>query len=315
MVSIILLNQLEVFAVQEALAQSRTVQSVAQTRSAAPASPAAKKPAPRQMGLAVVLVENALLDDKAVYNSQGERMTLKERIFAYAENIQKKMPHTRAIVLGVDPSESTFKISTVLEKLYFDGVGGKELGDTSLRSEEENHLVGVVLVGNVPMPVVYDEVGATSVSMYPYTDFDRKRYIYNYATDRFEFNSSAINPTPEIWHGVIVPPSKDDAVRRQQLADFFYKNNQYSNGRGEYAAFDQRLLTYDFPSVDKKLNTMDYLSYKRNIKYLEELAFGRISKNLLRMMTQEFSAEVEPEKAPEDRTPPIQDGDFLSFNQ
>ncbi|MBI5422146.1 S-layer homology domain-containing protein [Candidatus Peregrinibacteria bacterium] len=306
-------NQLDVLVPLVQAAQGSTGASAPAATAGAKAQKTLNPPAP-QMGLVAVLVENPLLDDKQIYDSNGDKMTLRERIFEYAENVQRRMPHTRAIVVGVDPTESTLKISTVLEKLYFDGISGKDLEDNGLGAGTENHLVGVVLVGNIPTPVVYDQ-GAVSPSLYPYTDFDRKRYVYNYLTDHFEFNADAIVPTPEIWHGVIVPPSKDDAVRRQELSDFFYKNNEYSNDRGEYAQFDQRLLYYNFPAVDKKLNTTDYLAYKRNIKYAEELAFGRYSKNLLRQIVQEFSAEVEPEKAPADRTQPIQDSDIAGFYQ
>ena len=318
-----LLNQLEVF-VPVALAQSSQAPVSQKVAAAAAVQSVAKKtnPAPAQMGLVVILAENSLLTDKITYESKdvkttaSEKMTLRNRIYEYAQNVQKRMPHTRAMVIGVDPNESAFKISTVLEKMYFDGITGKELGDAVSNANTENHLVGVVLVGNVPIPIVTEESGDSSPSLYPYTDFDRKRYIYNHETDRFEFNSGALKPTPEIWHGVIVPPSKDNATRRQQLADFFYKNNQYSNNpNSEYSQFDQRLLMFDFPSVDQKMNTMNYLSYKRAMEVLEETAFNRYSRGLLQMIVKEFSAEVEPEKAPAERTQPIRDEDIATFNQ
>lgn len=315
LVCVMLGNQLDIVV---PLAQAQAAAGTLTLSPVATAGAKAKKtlnpPAPR-MGLVAVLVENPLLDDKEIYDSGGDKMTLRERIFEYAENIQRRMPHTRAIVVGIDPTESTLKISTVLEKLYFDGISGKDLEDNGLGAGTENHLVGVVLVGDIPTPIVYDQGNVVSPSLYPYTDFDRKRYVYNYLTDHFEFNADAVVPTPEIWHGVIVPPSRADPARRQELSDYFYKNNEFSNNRGEYAQFDQRLLYYNFPAVDKKLNTTDYLAYKRNMKYIEEIAFGRYSKNMLRQILREFSAEVEPEKAPADRTQPIQDSDIAGFYQ
>jgi fimbrial isopeptide formation D2 family protein len=280
------------------------------TTTATPVSSAAK------LGIVAVLAENSLLNDQTTYTTANGKMTLREHIFAYAQNVQKKMPHTRAIVIGVDANESTFKISNVLEKLYFEGADNSVL-DTGNSGNgnhnDDNHLVGVVLVGNVPMPVVYDKDGVTSPSVYPYTDFDQKRYIYNHTTDRFELNEKAINPNPDIWHGVIVPPSKDDAKGRQQLADYFDKNNQYSNNLGDYAKFNKRMLYYNFPAVEKSLNTLDYNNYNRGIKYLEEIAFRRFNRNLLQEMIQDVAAETEPDKAPADRTPVIDDNSIKNI--
>ena len=107
------------------------------------------KPAHAELGIVAVMVENKLLDDKASYSGS----TLREYVFAYAENIQKRLPHTRAIVMGVDSNEDTFKISTILEKMYYEGVDN-DLLDTSkinddTKKEDDNRLVGIVLVGNI----------------------------------------------------------------------------------------------------------------------------------------------------------------------
>ena len=120
---------------------------------------------------------------------------------------------------------------------------------------------------------VFDEEG-TSPSLYPYTDFYRKKYIYNHENKRFEPNPDSLNPTPDIWHGVIVPPSKNEAERIQELKDFFTKNSLYSSAEpNEYNTFNQRLLYYNFPAVEKKLNPLDYNNYKRQIRYLEEVVY------------------------------------------
>ncbi|MBN2095909.1 S-layer homology domain-containing protein [Candidatus Peregrinibacteria bacterium] len=270
-----------------------------------------------ELGIVAILADNQLLEDKKSYVTEDEEgevleeTTLEKHIFTYARNIQNRLPHTRAIVIGVDSNESTYKIATVLEKLYYEGADNDLLDTNPLnddfKHEDDNQLVGVVLVGDVPIPVVYEAEGDTAPSLYPYTDFYRKRYIYNHNTDRFEYNDAALNPTPEIWHGVIVPPSKNEAEGRQQLADYFYKNNQYSKGKDGYSDFNQRLLYYNFPAIDEKLNTFDYNNYKRSVRYAEEIAFGRSNRHLLREMVQEVAAEMEPDKAPEERTPLIDD--------
>lgn len=272
-----------------------------------------------KLGLVVILVENDLLKStgqvpayaRIVNSSEAQSTNLREHIFAYAENIQKRLPHTRAVVIGVDPDESTYKISTVLEKMYYEGVDNDLLDESKLnddtKKEDDNQLSGIVIVGDVPIPVVYDKDGVTSPSIYPYTDFYRKRYIYNHETNHFEINKTADRPTPEIWHGIIKPPSSDDKERRQQLADYFDKNNQYSNGFGEYAEFNQRLMYYNFPAVEKKLNTMDYGNYRRNMLYTEEIAFQRFNRHLLKDVIDRIAEEMEPDKAPSERTPLMDD--------
>ena len=298
------------FAVPEAQAQGTIAQKTLQSVSKS-VSQLLLPTSHSELGIVAILVENSLLDDKTAYTTNGSSSTLREDIFAYAENVQKRMPHTRAIVLGVDPNESSFKISTILEKLYYEGANNKFLNsdkqsDLSPRADD-NRLIGVVLVGNVPVPVVYPADGNAIPSLYPYTDFDQKRYVYNHNSGHFEENTNALNPTPDIWHGVIVPPSKDDAKRRQEFADYFYKNNQYSNKLNGYADFNKRMLYYNFPEVEKKLNTLDYNNYKRFIKYIEEIAYRRFNRNLLQQIIQEVSADTEPDKPAEERTPIIDD--------
>ncbi|MBU1018130.1 S-layer homology domain-containing protein [Patescibacteria group bacterium] len=299
---------LAVFKIPEAHAQT----GGALTRFLTPTPPKA------ELGIVAILVENDLLEDSESYETDGEDSALEEHIFTYAENIQNRLPHTRAIVIGVNSNESTYKIATVLEKLYYEGADNDLLDTNPLnddfKREDDNQLVGIVLVGDVPIPVIHEEEGDTAPSLYPYTDFYRKRYLYNHDTDRFEYNDAALNPTPEIWHGVIVPPSKNKAKGRQELADYFYKNNQYSKGAAEYNTFNQRLLYYNFPAIDEKLNTFDYNNYKRSVAYSEEIAFKRLNRHLLREMVQEVAAEMEPDKDPDQRTPLIDDVSIASMS-
>ena len=51
--------------------------------------------------------------------------------------------------------------------------------------------MGVVLIGDVPIPVVHEDDGTTGPSIYPYTDFYRKRYIYNHESNQFEVSVAA----------------------------------------------------------------------------------------------------------------------------
>jgi len=243
-----------------------------------------------ELGLIAILAENSLLQD----------VVLRGHIFQYAENAQSRIPHSQAFVIGIDKNESTFKIATILEKLYYEGIDTNALDTNPLNNNSEkkddNRLAGVVVVGDVPIPVVYEGDGTSHPSVYPYTDFYRKRYIYNYGSDKFEYNGEVASPTPEVWHGVIVPPSKTTSEAKSQLIEFFEKNNAYSNGDPEFADFEKRMMYANFPAMEKQMNFMDYRNYERYGKYMEEMAFHRYNKYLLKEVVKEVSTDMGSEE-------------------
>ncbi|MBU1682326.1 S-layer homology domain-containing protein [Patescibacteria group bacterium] len=237
-----------------------------------------------ELGLIAILVESKLLNNS----------DLRGEIMAYAQNAQDRIEHSQAFVMEVDENESTFKIATVLERLYYEGIDS-DLIDSSIFNndsvkEDNNRLIGVVLIGDVPIPVVEDET--IHPSLYPYTDFYRKKYIYNYETDKFELNGNPGKVSPEIWHGVIVPPSHDEVEARNQLIEYFEKNNAYSAGDPDYADFEQRMLYANFPAMEKQMNFMDYRNYERYGDYMEEMVFNSYNKHLLKEMIAEVSADM-----------------------
>lgn len=65
--------------------------------------------------------------------------------------------------------------------------------------------MGTVLIGNIPIPVV-EKDGITFPSLYPYVDFDEKRFLYNEREKKYIFASNiSENSNVEIWHGVMNP--------------------------------------------------------------------------------------------------------------
>jgi len=113
-------------------------------------------------------------------------LTLSERIMRYAEDLRASNNLTDVKIIFYDKEAETVEdLALALENLYL------------------NHrLVGAVFVGDVPMPVV-NKNGNQFMSMFPYTDFQDKTYIYDKETKRFEMNIDSISPKPEIWHGII----------------------------------------------------------------------------------------------------------------
>ncbi|MFH1410356.1 MAG: S-layer homology domain-containing protein [Patescibacteria group bacterium] len=238
-----------------------------------------------RLDLIAILVEKGLMDDFAI----------RSRILTYADSAQQRTPHSKAFVMEVDRNESTFRIASVLEKLYFEGIDtdlidGNPLGNS--KEEDDNQLSGVVIIGDVPIPVVHEEDGMAGPSMYPYTDFYRKGYIYDHKTGWFVTNGEVSNPSPEVWHGLIVPPGKDSDTAKKQLIEYFDKNYEYSTGNEDFSDFEKRLLYANFPEMEKKMNYIDYKNYLRYLKYMEEFIMYRFNKHLLKEFIKEVSADL-----------------------
>ena len=143
------------------------------------------KPVVEEYGIVAILTDSSYYNDSSsydgfqdAYGSYLKDDTLAERVERYAYDVQSSLGMTKAIIIQVQPDDSVEEISAALEKLYFDGDGTKD---------EKNHLVGVVVVGDVPLPVV-TKGGNKFLSMLPYTDFDDKVYIFNQGTGNFERN-------------------------------------------------------------------------------------------------------------------------------
>jgi hypothetical protein len=57
----------------------------------------------------------------------------------------------------------------------------------------------------VPIPVVEKE-GITFPSLYPYVDFDEKRFVYDSRERKYLSNQNATESSDvDIWHGVMNP--------------------------------------------------------------------------------------------------------------
>ncbi|KKP40590.1 MAG: calcium-binding protein [Candidatus Peregrinibacteria bacterium GW2011_GWF2_33_10] len=238
----------------------------------------------------------AILAPKALYN-YNEELTglrggdydkylsskkLKQRIDRYAELVQQKLPLTKAMIIQIDDNEKPSDISAALEKLYFEG----EKGKNTLAS-----LRGVVLISNfptedqsksIPLPIV-NKNGNTFLSMYPYTDFEDKSYIYNSTTDSFEYNQDAKNRAPEIWHGVIMPPVGDNDGL-ELLASYLDKNYLYHNEIETYSDFDKKLLFHDQFRTEDNTNSFVFKNYLNYTDFWENISFLRYTKELVKTL-------------------------------
>lgn len=131
-----------------------------------------------------------------VVDSETERR-LRGEIRRYAEDIQNRLGSTRVVISVLKDDTTPAMIAAQNEKLYYEG----EDGDGA-----KTQLVGTILIGNVPIPMVNSD-GKYFPSVFPYVDFENKAFVYNEKSDRYEKISALSGGVEvvEIWHGVINP--------------------------------------------------------------------------------------------------------------
>lgn len=216
------------------------------------------------------------------YSTAVPATTLKARIDRYAEAVQATMPKTKVLVVRTQPDETPENIMHVLQRLYFEGDGS----ESSI-----TQLSGVILIGEVPIPVVTKN-GNRYLSLLPYTDFEDPVYLFNATKGDFERNDQSEDPAPEVWHGVIAPPlSGEDG--RELLAKYFDKNFLFRQGHEEFRDFDQKMLFADTVAEKKVLNRPGVDAYERFTDHFEEIAYNRYTKDLAQTLYEDVNGKLE----------------------
>ena len=220
-----------------------------------------------------ILVEDSLIENnnpyeglKASYPSDLPEQTLRERIYRFAKDVQVTDPFTRSVIIRVNSSQNPYSISKALETLYFKG---------DENNETRSRLDGVIIVGNVPLPVV-NKNGFRFISMLPYTDFTKPAYIYNELSHNFEYNPDNPNPKVEAWHGVIKTNTPE------KYASYFDKNHLFHIGNPDFTTYDQNLLYADMIWEQEMYDEATGARYKNYIDFMEDIAYKRFSKELLK---------------------------------
>lgn len=241
---------------------------------------------PDRYDLVVILVEQGLYGDINDYNGLANTVsfstpisstTLKSRVDRYALDIQNSQPGSRALIIQADRFESTQNIASVLEKIYFEG-------DPKEPTRAAN-LKGIVMIGEVPLPVV-NKNGTRFISVYPYTDFEQKAYLWNKKTGDFEYSNENSNPQPELWHGVIRPPVTTRGEEgKELLASYFDKNHLFHIGDSSYATFDKKIFFQDLFNEKKNLNADAYKSYENFLLHMDDVAYMRYTRELYKELS------------------------------
>ncbi len=238
-------------------------------------------------GLVAILVNSDVWEDTTSYQGlvsgySASNMRIFERIQRYAEDVQAAIPWTKTLIVKVDANESTVSIQKLLERLYFEG---------DPNDSDVTRLSGVVIVGDVPLPVV-NKSGHRFISMMPYTDFQDPSYVLNETTQDFERNKKASNLQADIWHGVIVPP-KTGADGQKMLARYFDKNHSFHSGDSDFATFSKKTYVGDFVTEESTVNNVSFASYNRFLDHWEDIAYYRYTSKMLSDMYAEMLTSVE----------------------
>ncbi|MDA7494827.1 hypothetical protein N8455_00635, partial [Candidatus Gracilibacteria bacterium] len=121
---------------------------------------------------------------------------------------------------------TTFQIASLNESLYLEGMKSVNNGS------DQEKLIGTVLVGDLPVPVIFNDTDAQK-SIIPYVDFEDKYYHYNHVSKRYSENDTNIDGlNVEIWHGIVAPNSGSQEGNIDAINKYFDKNNDYYTGQG-----------------------------------------------------------------------------------
>lgn len=201
---------------------------------------------------------------------------LSGKIKRYSEDVQGYLGNTRVSLFVVPKDTPPEAIAAQNEKLYYDG-DGKD-GITSL--------VGTVLIGNVPIPVVHRD-SESFPSLYPYVDFDEKRFVYNQHSHTYQYAPDAQESTDvDIWHGVINPSvgrSWQGASDIQKISEFLDKTHDFytKNGKFVSSTLPPRVFYYDGYNESAAIVPKSVFQYDLYIKNIENFAYKRFTKYLL----------------------------------
>jgi len=160
-------------------------------------------------------------DIVSIYIDTDTYRSVRPKIMRYAEDVQNYLGSTQVSIFVVDNNTTVQSIAAQNEKLYYEGAD----------SDRIDRLVGTILIGNVPVPVVHTDDDIFP-SMYPYVDFVDKKFTLEERSGRYIIVENANQKTiePEIWHGVINPAVGrvwSGAVDIQKISSFFDKSHDF----------------------------------------------------------------------------------------
>lgn len=192
----------------------------------------------------------------------------------YADDLVENYPQTDVQFLFYEEERDEVEdLSKALSDFYFNGAG-----------EHENLMQGVIVIGDVPLPVV-NKNGNRFVSMLPFSDFVDPSYVYDLASGDFLPSSTSGERKAEVWHGIISGENDD-------LKTFFEKNHAYYEGDAEFREFDRKLFFGDFINEESQIGDDAFKRYKQYVQYAEDLVYNRFTKEWAQALTGDVVADL-----------------------
>ncbi|GEM_PF-4130109 len=233
-------------------------------------------PKVERMRVVSIWIEESLLENE----------DLEDKIKRYALDIQKDLK-AQTVLIPVPSSFSPYDIHETNARLYFSGI----------ENDQRSQLVGTILIGEVPLPVIEKEENLWP-TVFPYVDFIEPIYIWDAVKERFVYEGSSSHE-PEIWHGAIRSDyhhegkTKDriTEIREEELSDYFDRNHEYRSGT---LTFGKRVFLAGLPTQKEGLQEALRRHYGNFITYVEEILYNRYNKHLFQQIAEDESAEDEP---------------------
>ncbi len=222
----------------------------------------------------VPMAENTKLVAFLVGKDLLSHKDVADRIEQYGQDVQRDL-QARVVQIPISYDASPLEIYEGLSHLYFSG----------LHSDGKSQLIGTVLIGEVPLPVV-EKNGNTWPTVFPYTDFEDPMYQWNEAQNQFV--AEGRGQEPEIWHGVIRSGTDGRKAQLQELEAYFDRNHAAREGDVQYA---KKVFWANFVQQKEMLSEFALNNYKRWIKYAEDISYLRYNKKLLKKLTDEVALE------------------------
>ena len=209
----------------------------------------------------------AVFVDKNIY--QGIENNLKRYTINY---LQQKIGNSKAVVFPIDTTTmKAHEISQMLENMYFEWL-----------KDESSKLIGVILIGDIPLPVVQNK-WFIYPSIFPYVDFEQQEFIYDTNKKFFVYNDNP-NGQAEIRHGLI----KFDTTA--QYNTFFEKVKSY---KADPTKFIDKAIWYDdFIGLKKYFIPENTKYYVNNMIFWEDIGYHRYTSLLLDTLKNEHNNDT-----------------------
>lgn len=199
--------------------------------------------------------------------------------------MQAKLANTRVSVYTIRDNALPRDIATLLEKLYYSG-----------DNRGFSRLIGAILVGEVPLPIVHKD-DKTFPSIYPYVNFTNKAFVYNAAKGYYEFDrSQSERVDPDIWHALIRPNTGDRSLDQQKLIAFFDKTHDYYRSQGIYASgsieASPSVFVLDSFHDEQSTSMLNWKAYNAYLENVEDFAYFRFDKHFSKRLYDKLQGDT-----------------------